>query len=90
MSVARSVRSLPPGGTSRGAAGARRMQRPMAAASEPSENPVRQTGLFGALAAPCEPKKATASEPYGPRYENCCSEPATIATQRFYGALKMP
>ena len=45
MSVARSVRSLPPGGTSRGAAGVRRMQRPTAAASEASENPVCQTQL---------------------------------------------
>ena len=81
MSVARSVRSLPPGGTSRAAAGVRRMQRLMAAASEPSEITSARLALFGPLAATFEQKKATASRPYVPRYENYCFEPAKIATQ---------
>ena len=89
MSVARSVRSLPPSGTSRAAVGVRRMQRPMAAASEPSENLVRQTRLVGGLRSAVRAKKSNSASSHGPRCENCCSEAAKIANAGENGALNV-
>ena len=57
MSVAPCFRSLPSSGTSRAAAGARRMQCPTAAASEPSENPVCQTQPVWGLTSAVRQKK---------------------------------